>query len=53
VERKAARTKLVKVEHYERTLTSENEGLKRDLEGAHSAHEAAMKEKSWCSKPNK
>jgi hypothetical protein len=36
-ELEAARTKLAEVEHRERTLTSENEGLKRDLEGAHSA----------------
>jgi hypothetical protein len=36
-ELEAARTKLAEVEHRERTLTAENEGLKRDLEGAHSA----------------
>jgi hypothetical protein len=45
VELEAARSKLAKVERRERTLTSENEGLKRDLEGAHSAHEAAVKDK--------
>jgi hypothetical protein len=37
VELEVARTKLAEVEHPERTLTSKNEGLKRDLEGAHSA----------------
>jgi regulator of replication initiation timing len=41
----AARSKLVEVEHHERTLTSENEGLKRDLEDARSAREAAVKDK--------
>jgi hypothetical protein len=45
VELEAARSKLAEVERRERTLTSENEGLKRDLEGAHSAHEAAVKDK--------
>jgi hypothetical protein len=45
VELDTARSKLAEVEHHERTLTSENEGLKRDLEGACSAHEAAVKNK--------
>jgi uncharacterized small protein (DUF1192 family) len=35
-ELEATRTKLAEVEHREWTLTSENECLKRDLEGAHS-----------------
>jgi hypothetical protein len=45
VELEAARSKLVEVEHCERTLTSENECLKKDLEDAHSTHEAAVRDK--------
>jgi hypothetical protein len=44
-EHEAACTILAKVDHRERTLTSKNEGLKRDLEGALFPHKAAMKEK--------
>jgi hypothetical protein len=44
-ELEAACTKLAKVEHRECTLTSKNEGLKRDLEGALFPREAAMKKK--------
>jgi hypothetical protein len=40
-----ARSKLAEAEHCERTLTSENEGLKRDLEGARTAHDVAVKDK--------
>jgi hypothetical protein len=41
-----AHSKLVEVEHRERALTSENEGLKRDLESAHTAHDATVKDKA-------
>jgi hypothetical protein len=40
-----ARLKLAEVEHREWTLTSENEGLKRDLDGACTARDVAMKDK--------
>jgi hypothetical protein len=39
VELDTARSKLAEVERRERTLTSENDILKRDLEGAHTARE--------------
>jgi hypothetical protein len=45
VELETTRSKLAEVEHRERTLTSENEGLKRDLEGVCCAHEATVKNK--------
>jgi hypothetical protein len=41
-----SRSKLVEVGHREQTLTSENEGLKRDLECARTAHDAAVKDKA-------
>jgi hypothetical protein len=41
-----AHTNLVEVEHHERTLTFKNEGLKRDLESARTAHDAAIKDKA-------
>jgi hypothetical protein len=40
-----AHSKLAEVEHHERTLTSENEGLKKDLEGAHAARNVVVKDK--------
>jgi hypothetical protein len=40
-----ARSKLAEVEHREQTLTSKNEGLKRDLEGARTARDVAVKDK--------
>jgi hypothetical protein len=39
-----AHSKLVEVKHHERTRTSENEGLKRDLKGVNTAHEAVVKD---------
>jgi regulator of replication initiation timing len=45
VELDAARSKLAEVEHREQTLTSENEGLNKDLDGAHAARKAAVKDK--------
>jgi hypothetical protein len=45
VELEAARSKLVEVERREKTLTSENEGLKKNLVDAHAAHEAAVRDK--------
>jgi hypothetical protein len=44
-ELEAARSKLVEVECREQTLTSENEGLKNDLEDARSAHEVVVRDK--------
>jgi hypothetical protein len=44
-ELEAARSMLAEVERCEWTLTSKNEGLKRDLEGVPSTHEAAVKDK--------
>jgi hypothetical protein len=41
-----ARSKLAEVEHHERTLTSENEGLMRDLESARTTHDATVEEKA-------
>jgi regulator of replication initiation timing len=41
----AARSKLAEVERREWTLTFENEGLKKDLEEARSACEAAVRDK--------
>jgi hypothetical protein len=40
-----ARLKLMEVEHRERTLTSENEALKRDLESAGTTLDATVKDK--------
>jgi regulator of replication initiation timing len=40
-----ARSKLAEVEHREQALTSENEGLKKDLEGVRTAHQAVVKDK--------
>jgi hypothetical protein len=40
-----AHSKLAEVEHREQTLTSKNEGLKRDLEGARTARDVAVKDK--------
>jgi hypothetical protein len=45
VDLEAARFKLAEVEHREWTLTSENEGLKKDLEDARSAREVAVRDK--------
>jgi hypothetical protein len=39
------RLKLMEVEHRERTLTSENEALKRDLESAGTTLDATVKDK--------
>jgi regulator of replication initiation timing len=44
-ELEAARLKLAEVERREQTLTYENEGLKKDLEDAHSAHEVVVRDK--------
>jgi hypothetical protein len=44
-ELQAPRSKLAEVERRKRTLTSENEGLKKDLEDARSACEAAVRDK--------
>jgi chromosome segregation ATPase len=44
-ELEAARSKLAEVERREQTLTSENECLKKDLEDARSAREAAVRDK--------
>jgi hypothetical protein len=46
VELDTARSKLAEVEHHEWTPTSENEGLKNDLENARTAHDAAVKDKA-------
>jgi uncharacterized protein (DUF3084 family) len=40
-----AHSKLAEVEHRERTLTSENEGPKKDLENARTAHDTTVKDK--------
>lgn len=45
VELDAARSKLVEVEHRKWTLTYENEGLKRDLEGACAARDVMVRDK--------
>jgi regulator of replication initiation timing len=45
VELDTARSKLAVVEHRERTLTFENEGLKKYLENARTAYDAAVKDK--------
>jgi hypothetical protein len=45
-----ARWKLAKVEHRERSLASEKEGLKKDLENARSAHDTAVKDKAQVRK---
>jgi regulator of replication initiation timing len=45
VELDAARSKLVEIEHQGRALTFENEGLKRDLGAACTAHDVAVKDK--------
>jgi hypothetical protein len=44
-ELEAAHSKLAEVERRERTLTSENEGLKKDLVDARSAREGAVRDK--------
>jgi hypothetical protein len=44
-ELEAARSKLAEVERREQTLTSENKGLKKDLEDALSSHEAVVRDK--------
>jgi hypothetical protein len=44
-ELEAARSKLAEVERREQTLTSENEGLKKDLEDARFAREVAVRDK--------
>jgi regulator of replication initiation timing len=44
-ELEAAHSKLAEVEHHEWTLTSENKDLKKDLEDARSACEAAVRDK--------
>jgi capsule polysaccharide export protein KpsE/RkpR len=41
----AARSRLAEVERRERTLTSENEGLKKDLGVARIARDVAVKDK--------
>jgi hypothetical protein len=41
----AACSKLMEIEHRERALTSENEGLKRDLGAACTTRDAAVKGK--------
>jgi hypothetical protein len=48
VELDTARSKMVEVEHRERTLTSENDVLKRDLEGAHTARELSDTLRQTC-----
>jgi hypothetical protein len=45
VELEAACSRLVEVEHRKWTLTFENEGLKRYLGVAHTAHDVVVKEK--------
>jgi cell division protein FtsB len=44
-ELEAAHSKLAEVERREQTLTSKNEGLKKDLEDARSAHKAVVRDK--------
>jgi hypothetical protein len=44
-ELEAARSKFAEVERREPTLTSENEGLKKDFVDAHSTREAAVRDK--------
>jgi hypothetical protein len=45
VELNTAHSKLAEVEYREQTLTSKNEGLKKDLEGARAACDVAVKDK--------
>jgi hypothetical protein len=42
----AAWPKLAEVERHEHTLTSKNKGLKKDLQDAHIAHDAVVKDKA-------
>jgi regulator of replication initiation timing len=44
-ELEAARSRLVEVERHKRTLTSENEGLRKDFEDALCTHETTVKDK--------
>jgi hypothetical protein len=46
-------SKLAEVEHREWSLTSENEGLKKDLEGAHTARDVAVKNKEMMQQAKK
>jgi regulator of replication initiation timing len=41
----AARSKLAEVEHREQALTTENEGLKKDMENARVVHDAMVRDK--------
>jgi hypothetical protein len=45
VELDAAHSKLTEIEHRKRDLTSENEGLKRDLGDGCTARDATVKDK--------
>jgi hypothetical protein len=46
----AARSKLAEVEHRERALTSDYEGLKKDFESLCSSHDAVVREKAEVEK---
>jgi regulator of replication initiation timing len=50
VELDADRSKLVEVEHREQALTSENKGLKKDLDNARTAHDAVVKDNAEVQK---
>jgi hypothetical protein len=41
---------MVQVEHRKHAVTSENEGLKKDLESARTAHDVAVRDKAEVEK---
>jgi hypothetical protein len=46
VELNAAQSRLAEVEHHEKALTSDYEGLRRDFDVLHTSHDGVVKEKA-------